>query len=382
MIRWFRHVLGRSSEYDDDELAWSERRVGSTDDAKRQAAGDNAELRDLRGTVDMLRSVGPVKAPRSYALTEENLLAAGYSEREVRRVLRPGMRRVPFWQRPVLRQLPLAVTALALLVGGYFVLDDIDVLGPSGAAIDPGGRAQVTVEAQVAPVPTTQAAEARFMVTVQAEVPAGVTAGAEVYSPTETRFEPPRAAPTADIGVTVEVQREVQRETVEIEVAAETVLDVTVAVERAVETGVTRVVEHQVLMPTPSTMVTRQAEIEVLPTEDAARGVPDAPISTPTPAVSEFVATAQPAPTAATDSAAGDEPVVLTAPTATPAALVLPETTVLRPPEEVTGLSETRTPSSSVMGQARIWPSAVALALALAGLVVWFELRRRRKLWE
>ena len=173
-----------------------------------------------------------------------------------------------------------------------------------------------------------------------------------------------------------------QRETVEIEVAAETVLDVTVAVERAVETGVTRVVEHQVLMPTPSTMVTRQAEIEVLPTEDAARGVPDAPISTPTPAVSEFVATAQPAPTAATDSAAGDEPVVLTAPTATPAALVLPETTVLRPPEEVTGLSETRTPSSSVMGQARIWPSAVALALALAGLVVWFELRRRRKLWE
>lgn len=382
MIGWFKRVLGRSSEYDEDELAWSERRSGASDSAARQASGDSTELRDLRGTVDALRGIGPVKAPRSFALTEENLAAAGYDEQEIRRVLRPGMRRVPIWQRPVLRQLPLAVTALALLVGGYFVLDDIDVMGPPGAAIDPSGRVQVTVEAQVAPVPTAQAMAAMFQETVQAEVPAGVTAAAEVYSPTETRFEPPRAAPTADIGVTVEVQREVQRQTVEIEIAAETVLDVTVAVERAVETEVTRVVEREVLVPTPATVVTRQAEIEVLPTEDAASGVTDAPLSTPTPAVSEFVATAQPAPTAATASAAGDEPVVLTAPTATTAALALPETAVLRPPEEVTGPSETRTPSSGVMGQARIWPSAVALALALAGLVVWFELRRRRKLWE
>ena len=382
MIGWFKRVLGRSSEYDDDELAWSERRSGASDSAARQASRDSTELRDLRGTVDALRGIGPVKAPRSFALTEENLAAAGYDEQEIRRVLRPGMRRVPIWQRPVLRQLPLAVTALALLLGGYFVLDDIDVLGPSGAAIDRSGRVQVTVEAQVAPVPTAQAMAAMFQETVQAEVPAGVTAAAEVYSPTETRFEPPRAAPTADIGVTVEVQREVQPQTAEIEIAAETVLDVTVAVERAVETEVTRVVEREVLVPTTSTMVTRQVEIEVLPIEDAARGVTDAPISTPTPAVSEFVATVQPAPTAATDSAAGDEPVVLTAPTATTAALALPETAVQRPPEEVTGPSETQTPSSGVMGQARIWPSAVALALALAGLVVWFELRRRRKLWE
>ena len=356
MIRWFKRVLVRSREYDDDELAWSERRSDSSDDAPRRASRDGSDLRELRGTVDALRSVGPVKAPRSFALTEENLSAAGYSEEEVRRVLRPGMRRVPLWQRPVLRQLPLAVTALALLVGGYFILDDVDVLGPTQLS-----------------EPARSSEGAGVQVTVQAAV-----AVAAVQQPTETRAATARAAPTAEIVITVEVMREVVLETVQVEIAAdsESVHEVTVEVERAVEIEVTRVVEREVLAPTPVTDVTREAQTEAQDTEGQMANITAEPIATPTPATSGFVATAQPAPTAETDSGVGEE------------LGSVPELSATAEPPGVPATAQPTVPSEtpilrpSEMGAIRVWPSAVALSLALAGLVVWFELRRRRRMWE
>ena len=378
MIRWFKRVLVRSREYDDDELAWSERRADSSDDAARRASGDGSDLRELRGTVDALRSVGPVKAPRSFALTEENLSAAGYSEEEVRRVLRPGMRRVPIWQRPVLRQLPLAMTALALLVGGYFILDDIDVLGPvqlpESAQTSGGTGVQVTVEAQVAPVRTTTvAAETQFQVTVQAEVVVAAASGL-----TETPVATPQAAPTAEVGITVEVMREVQHEAVQVETvaASESVHEVTVEVERAVDTTVTRMLEREVSVPTPVTVVTRVAQTETLDSESPVMTMTDDRLATATSATSGMVATAQPAPTSVKDSGAGDELVGIPEPSVTTESLVVPETAI------PTVSSETQVPRPSDAVSSRVWPSAVALALALAGLVVWFELRRRRKMWE
>ena len=378
MIRWFKRVLGRSREYDDDELAWSERRSDASDDAARRASVDRSDLRELRGTVDALRSVGPVKAPRSFALTEENLAAAGYGEQEVRRVLRPGMRRVPFWQRPVLRQLPLAVTALALLIGGYFILDDIDVLGPvqlpESAQTSGGTGVQVTVEAQVAPVRTTTvAAETQFQVTVQTEVVVAAASGL-----TETRVATPQAAPTAEIGITVEVMREVQREAVQVETVAayESVHEVTVEVERAVDTTVTRMLEREVSVPTPVTVVTRVAQTETLDSESPEVTMTDDRLATATPATSGMVATALPAPTSVKDSGAGDELVSIPEPSVTTESLVVPETAI------PTVSSETQIPRPSDAVSSRVWPSAVALALALVGLVVWFELRRRRKMWE
>ena len=365
MIGWFKRVLGRTNGYVDYELAWSERRAGQDDAAPRRATGDSAGMHELRGTVDALRNVGQVKAPRSFALTEENLAAAGYSDQEIRRVLNPGMRRVPLWQRPVLRQLPLAVTALALLIGGYFILDDIDVLVPDQSA---DSNVQVTVEAQVAPAATAQAAPT-------AEI--GVT----------------RAAFTARDGVTVVVERETLIVgTVEMEVSEG---DITVVVERQVQlmedlVTVQREVQREVEVaaetiqtPESGVVVTREAQIDAAGDTDsqtAEAAVVVAPTPTARPAA--VVATAQPGPTVAADSSTAETAVVQLEPSATPAPLAITETTVPVPPTEFAGPGESVTPRPGATDPPRIWPSAVAVALALAGLVVWFELRRRRKLWE
>ena len=386
MIRWFKRVLVRSREYDDDELAWSERRADSSDDAARRASGDGSDLRALRGTVDALRSVGPVKAPRSFALTEENLSAAGYSEQEVRRVLRPGMRRVPLWQRPVLRQLPLAMTALALLVGGYFILDDTDVLGPAQLTESPrpgdDTSIQITVEAQLAP--------------------AEVTVATEPYRPPETHVAHPQPAPTAEIVVTVQVQvevaaetlpeevdrlpetRVVERETHQIETVttSETVQAEIVEVEREVEAEVTRVVEREVVFETPVTMVTREAQTSAQDTEGQEMTTLDGRLATTTPSTSGMVATVQPARPTVTDSVAGDEPVGVLEASETPGPFSVAETALSRPTPGPTDQSKTPTLLLGDTDPVRIWPSVVALALALVGLVVWFELRRRRKMWE
>ena len=386
MIRWFKRVLVRSREYDDDELAWSERRSDSPDDAPRRASVDRSDLRELRGTVDALRSVGPVKAPRSFALTEENLSAAGYSEEEVRRVLRPGMRRVPIWQRPVLRQLPLAVTALALLVGGYFVLDDIDVLGPVQLTESPrpgdDTSIRVTVEAQLAS--------------------AEVTVATEAYRPPETHVAHPQPAPTAEIVVTVQAEvvvaaetlaeeadglpetRVVQRETHQIETVttSETVQSQVVEIEREVEAEVTRVVEREVVLETPVTMVTREAQTRAQDSERNEMTTLDDRSATATPATSGMVATVQPARPTVTDSVAGDEPVGVLEASETPGPFSVAETAISRPTAGPTDQSETPTLLPGDTDPMRIWPSVVALALALVGLVVWFELRRRRRMWE
>ena len=386
MIRWFKRVLVRSREYDDEELAWSERRSDSSDDAARRASGDGSDLRELRGTVDALRSVGPVKAPRSFALTEENLSAAGYSEQEVRRVLRPGMRRVPLWQRPVLRQLPLAMTALALLVGGYFILDDIDVLGPAQPSD-----------------PVLVGDDASIQVTIETEVErAAVTVAAAVYGPTETQVAPVRAAATADIEVTVQAEVVVAAETLAGEVdrltetrvveretnqfgtstTSETVQAEIVEVEREVEAEVTRVVEREVVFETPVTMVTREAQTSAQDTEGQEMTTLDDRLATTTPSTSGMVATVQPARPTVTDSVAGDEPVGVLEASETPGPFSVAETALSRPTAGPTDQSKTPTLLLGDTDPVRIWPSVVALALALVGLVVWFELRRRRKMWE
>ena len=374
MIRWFKRVLVRSREYDDDELAWSERRADSSDDAPRQASGDGSDLRELRGTVDALRSVGPVKAPRSFALTEENLAAAGYSEEEVRRVLRPGMRRVPLWQRPVLRQLPLAMTALALLVGGYFILDDIDVLGPAQLTESPRPgdvtSIRVTVEAQLAP--------------------AEVTVATEAYRPPETHVAHPQPAPTAEIVVTVQAEVVVAAETLAEEVDRQPETRVVQRETHQIETAATSetvqaqivVVEREVVLETPVTMVTREAQTSAQGTEGNELTTLDDRSATATPATSEVVATVQPARPTVTDSVAGDEPVGVLEASETPGPFSVAETALSRPTAGPTDQSETPTLLPGDTDPMRIWPSAVALALALVGLVVWFELRRRRRMWE
>lgn len=365
MIAWFKRVLGRTNEYVEDELAWSERRAGQDDSAPRRATGDSAGMHELRGTVDALRNVGQVKAPRSFALTAENLAAAGYSDQEIRRVLNPGMRRVPLWQRPVLRQLPLAVTALALLIGGYFILDDIDVLVPDQSA---DSNVQATVQTEMVLAATAQSAPT-------AEI--GVTA----------------AAFTAREGVTVVVERETLIVgTVEMEVSEG---DITVVVERqaqlmedlvTVQLEVQREVEvaaETIQTPESGVVVTREAQIDVAGDTDsqtAEAAVVVAPTPTARPAA--VVATARPVPTVAADPSATETAVVQLEPSAKPAPLTITETAVPVPPTEFAGPGEFVTPRPGATDPPRIWPSAVALALALAGLVVWFELRRRRKLWE
>lgn len=387
MIGWFKRVLGRAAEYDDAELAWSERRASSSADAPRPESGDRASMHELRGTVDALRNVGQVQAPRSFALTEENLAAAGYSDQEIARALRPGVRRVPLWHRPVLRQMPLAVTALALLVGGYFVLDDIEVLAP-GPSADPAlpgsgdAQVQVTVAAESIPVATAQAAAMLA----------------------DETLAPPQAAATAVIGVTVVVEREVALATRRVEVAAESVPsdEITVEVERAVEAtvqleiAVERVVASEVVevqrevevvrqveidreavSPMPELMVTREAQVELDVTVQA-----ELVVATPTSATSGVVATARPAPTTAEYSGSANLTVAVPEPTATAAPIPVRATVIPPPPTELIEPSESPPPRPRDAGPVRIWPSAVALVLALAGVVVWFELRRRRKLWE
>ena len=281
------------------------------------------------------------------------------------------------------------MTALALLIGGYFILGDIDVLGPVQLPelprSDDDTSIQVTVEAQ------SESAE--------------VTVATEAYRPPETHVAHPQPAPTAEIVVTVQAQVPAPTADIEVTVQAEVVVAAeTLAeeVDRLPETRVVQrethqietaatletvqaqivVVEREVVLETPVTMVTREAQTRAQDSERNEMTTLDDRSATATPATSGMVATVQPAQPTVTDSVAGDEPVRVLEASETPGPFSVAETALSRPTAGLTDQSETPTQLPGDTDPVRIWPSAVALALALVGLVVWFELRRRRKMWE
>ena len=178
--------------------------------------------------------------------------------------------------------------------------------------------------------------------------------------------------------------RVVQRETHQIETVttSETVQAQVVEIEREVEAEVTRVVEREVVLETPVTMVTREAQTSAQDSERNEMTTLDDRSTTAAPATSGMVATVQPARPTVTDSVAGDEPVGVLEASETPGPFSVAETALSRPTAGPTVQSETPVQLPGNTDPVRIWPSVVALALALAGLVVWFELRRRRKMWE
>lgn len=144
MIDWLRarFVGDRLTPSDDAELAFIEARVGASGGSGGASGdggtGSDSDLADLGATVDALRSLGAVSAPRSFALTRESLAGAGYSERQAEEILAPARRSARLWQRPLVQQMPLVLSALAVLVGGVFLLDvgEDSVPMPGGAATE------------------------------------------------------------------------------------------------------------------------------------------------------------------------------------------------------------------------------------------------------
>ena len=404
MISWIKDVFRRDRGDVDDELAFAERRgeTGRADSTSSRFA-DDAEMNELRATVDALRKVGGVNAPRSYALTPETLTDAGYSQLEINRILGSGIRPVPLWHRPVVRQLPLAVTALALLVGGYFAFaGSTDLLSPT-----------------TVPVTTVVEREARFAVTRQVEAEVEVEVQTVVIerdveslgsmAPVTVEVERLVEVTGETILQTVVVEREVM---VEREVQAEVTgeAQVTREVEVEVEREVTRVADEMLMMEdevsaevTAQVAVTRvverevQAEVTGEPqlTREAAGMMMDeesaelqatvaaAPTWTPAPAglMPSATATVPPEPT----PTATPQPTVRPTQTPVPTATTVPELPVVlfapSPTAEVPRVTEGPETDSGIF-PARMLTLVVAIAVALAGLAVWFELRRRRLRWE
>ncbi len=80
------------------------------DDATRAS-----DLESLRQTVRLLRQVEPIKAPRSFAVTEASLNRQGYSEREIEQILNPKPSYIGTDAARRLSYVPLAIAGFAAL---------------------------------------------------------------------------------------------------------------------------------------------------------------------------------------------------------------------------------------------------------------------------
>ena len=255
----------------DTELEGVEQRL-------RAAGVDVDELRTVRETSRLLRSIGTVEAPRSFALTPATLADQGYSEAEADKILNPRTSRSGLRLRNAAVYVPLAIAAIALAgvalltIGDLseYVTDRFDELSESDTVVQ-----TVVVEKEVqssdsalsgAPAATMQPAamemiEVEKVVEVEKEVIVTVVVEKEVQVAGETVVQ------TVEVERIVEVEKVVEREVVvEKKVPVTVVVEKEVVVERevVVEMEVEKIVEVE-------KEVEVVKEVEVLPTPGPAR---------------------------------------------------------------------------------------------------------------
>ena len=91
----------------------------------RAAGVDVDELRTVRETAQLLRSLDTIEAPRSFALTPETLADQGYSEGETDRILNPRSTHGGFNLRNAGVYVPLAIAAVALAGVALLTIGDL-----------------------------------------------------------------------------------------------------------------------------------------------------------------------------------------------------------------------------------------------------------------
>lgn len=331
MFGIIRRLFGRGDADDERVLAYLEDRASESDSRRLE---DSEDLESLRETVRMLRDVDDVEAPRSFAVTEENLSRQGYGRDEIERILNPSSSGIRIWIGSIPAYVPLILVGIAVLgvvvltLGDItdFAMEDQVISGPSALGLpgDPGEPG--------APAKAATAATAR---------PGIAAVGAEK--------EEEIIVQTVVVERVVEVERQVVQ-TVEVERVVEREIVHTVEVEREVMSEVvveTVVVREEVAFDAPDSM-------DVSPTETLTPSPVPSPTFTPVPTV-----TFTPTPI----------PTELPIPTATPEidAFTSPSDEIVseRSGRDVFGL--------------QLWIIQVALILiAVLSFLVWAWMRLRR----
>ncbi len=94
MIRYILRLFGNDDRNRDDDAIFAYIEDRASDAEYKRVASEikddstrASDLESLRETVRLLRQVEPIKAPRSFAVTETSLNRQGYSEREIEQIL-------------------------------------------------------------------------------------------------------------------------------------------------------------------------------------------------------------------------------------------------------------------------------------------------------
>jgi len=287
----------------DSELERVEQRL-------RASGVDVDELRTVRETSQLLRSIDTVQAPRSFALTPESLANHGYSDAETDKILNPQHGWGGIRLRNASVYVPLAIVAVALASVAVLTIGDIsdyvtDQFESDGALIQ-----TVVVEREV------QSDDAAF---------ARAPGAPEMLGPAGDLGEPGSQGLIQTVVVekevvvvhTVVVEKEVQvaGETVVQTVEVEKIVEKEVVVEREVivEVEVERVVEVE-------KEVVKEVEVQTTPVaaraETAAQAMPvaeadddeETPVPTPTEIPCYIPPTATPTPTGSPEASTTPEP--------------------------------------------------------------------------
>ena len=146
MFDSLKKLVRRRGRLDEASQAYIEGRADASSIARvreRLAASpeEREDIESLRATVSLLRSVAPVKAPRSFALREAP-------------VQRPAVRRTPWYM-----QAPAMAAAAAVVVIGVFIAGDLTgALKQSGRGEDTSATSVESLAAPGVPGPTGSAA--------------------------------------------------------------------------------------------------------------------------------------------------------------------------------------------------------------------------------
>ena len=287
--------------------ATSEIELEGVEQRLRAAGVDVDELRTVRETAQLLRSLDTIEAPRSFALTPETLADQGYSEGETDRILNPRSTHGGFKLRNAGVYVPLAIAAVALAGVALLTIGDLSEYVTERFDSEETIIQTVVVEKEVqsadeaiASAPEEPSPVQTIVVEKEVIVVHTVIVEKQVQVAGETVIQTVEVEKIVEKEVVVEVEK-----LVEIEKLVEVEREVVVEVE--VEKEVIREVEA---LPTP---VAARAEMAAEAMTEAAADEPD-PTPTPTEIPCAIMPTATPTPTGSPVASTTPEPTATMSP--------------------------------------------------------------------
>ena len=371
-MEWLRRVFWREDPVEDlvsayldapdgPELARLEARL-------RDADVDVDELKSVRETSNLLRSLDTIEAPRSYALTPETLADRGYSDKQIDEILDPQSRWSGFRLRNTTVFVPLAIAALALIGVALLTIGDIsDYVTDRFDSVPEGVAVQtVVVEREVEVSKSVDQGLPGEPGAPGAAGPAG--------EPVEERAEgfvllddDEILVVEKEVLVTVVVEKEVQvmaeAVVITVEVEKEVIVEHTVLIEKEVEVEVEKQVPVTVIVEVEKEVAVEVVKevavevekvVEVEKIVEVTREVAVEPAPTPAP---ELAAAAEESIAAATASPIPTEVPCAPQATATPTVLASPKPDATPPSTATPSLIPTCTPTPTPSPDATATPT-------------------------